>query len=326
MGDGLTPGKIRGLATTSTADGIFTILALDHRDSLRAVLAPDDPGGLTADELIAHKLRLLRGLVGAASGVMLDPEYSAAQAICARALPGTVGFLVAAEAQGYLHDATVQRTRLLDGWSVAKARRLGASGVKLLVLYRPDAGEVTEQQDRTVAAVVADCAREDLPLFLEPLAYPVGEERDDPATFAQRRRRIVVDSVRRLSALGPDVLKVGFPVDADHEPDRAVWHDACAELDDAAGAPWALLSGGVDHDVFVEQVDVACRAGASGFMVGRALWGDAVTADPGARDRVMSQVAVPRLRELRDTATRVGHGWTRGRRLPEPGAHWFGTY
>ncbi len=322
----LTPGKIRGLSTTSTAEGVFAILALDHRDSLRAVLAPDDPDAVAPQRLTDLKLELLRALGGEATAVMLEPEYSAAQAICTRALPGTLAFLAAIEAQGYLGDPSAQRTTLLDGWSVEKAKRLGAGGVKLLVLYRPDGGAITERQDEVVAAVVADCARNDIPLFLEPLAYPIGDERVDDEAFARRRREIVVGSVRRLSRLHPDVLKVQFPVDTRYERDRSVWADACAELDDAAAVPWALLSGGDPYEQFVEQVETACTAGASGFMVGRAVWSDAVTAPADRRPHVVADVVRPRLRELAVTATRLGRSWADVHAWPAADETWYLTY
>ena len=36
--------------------------------------------------------------------------------------------------------------------------------------------------------------------------------------------------------------------------------------------PWVLLSGGVPFETFFRQTQVACEAGASGVMVGRAVW------------------------------------------------------
>ena len=322
----LTPGKIRGLDTTSTAGGIFTILAIDHRDSMRVVLDPDAPAAIPASVLTELKMWLLRELGNDASAVMLEPEYSAAQAIATRTLRAAMGFLAAVEAQGYLGDPTARQTSLLEGWGVEKAKRLGASGIKLLVLYRPDS-PIADAQDDVIREVIADCAAYDIPLFLEPLAYVTepGLTTDSPE-FAAKRRRIVVETVRRLGALRPEVLKVQFPVDTRHEPDRAVWADACAELDEAAPVPWALLSGGDPYELFRDQVRVACEAGASGFMVGRALWGEAVTAAPEERSRLVESVLRPRFQELVEIACEHGHDWATKHDLPEIDETWFLGY
>ena len=229
--ESLSPGKIRALQTTATSDGIFTILAMDHRDSLRVVLNPEQPDSVPAAELVALKLDVIREISPLASAVMVDPVYSAAQAVVSGALPGSVGFLCAVEAQGYLGNPREKQNTLLPGWSVEKAKRLGAGGIKLLILYHPDAGDVAVRQEELAQAVITDCARADIPLFLEPLIYPL--EPGLPASsaeFAAQRRRLVVETARRLSALGPDILKLQFPLDAAHHPDPAMWRDACAEL------------------------------------------------------------------------------------------------
>ncbi len=323
----LTPGKIRGLTATSSPNGIFTILAIDHRDSMRVVLDPNDPHGIPAAALTDVKLGLLRELVAEATAVMLEPEYSAAQAIGARALPGTVGFLAAIEAQGYLGDPTARQTSLLDDWGVAKAKRLGANGIKLLVLYRPDAGAVTEAQDLLIESVVADCAKHDIPLFLEPLAYAIEPGLStDSEEFSAKRRDIVVETVRRLGALGPDILKVQFPVDTRYESERTVWAEACLELNETSPVPWALLSGGDPYDLFKEQVRVACGAGASGFMVGRALWGEYIRALATHQPRVMQDIVRPRFSELCSIASSCGHDWGDRYEMPVIDERWFATY
>ena len=322
----LTPGKIRGLSTASNDKGVFTILAVDHRDSMRAVLSPDDPNAIAASDVTAVKMWLLNELGSAATAVMLDPELSAAQAIATRSLPGQVGFLAALEAQGYLGDPSARQTSLLDGWSVEKAKRLGASGIKLLVLYRPDS-DVAEVQDQTIAAVIADCQRQDIPLFLEPLAYGTDPSAAPGSSrFASMRPGIVIETVRRLTRLGPDVLKVQFPVDTNYEQDRSVWRDACAELNSVATVPWALLSGGDPYELFREQVEIACRAGASGFMVGRALWQEAVVAPVDQRARLVEKVLRPRFAELAAIANELGADWATRHTLPEIDHHWYLRY
>lgn len=315
----LTPGKARKLATASTPEGVFCILAVDHRDSLRVVLDPARPERVSAADITAVKLELLRGLASDASAVMLEPEYSAAQAIVAQALPGHVAFLAAVEAQGYLGDPAATATSLLEDWGVEKAARLGAGGIKLLVLYRPDGGAASEAQERTVASVVADCARHDIPLFLEPLLYQREGATPD-------RRALVVETVRRLGALGPDILKVQFPLDTEAQPDRAAWVDACAELDAVAPVPWALLSGGGSFERFREQLAVACAEGASGFMAGRALWGDVVAAAAHERAALMARVVRPRFVELATIARQDGRGWATRYALPAVDETWYRSY
>ena len=322
----LTAGKVRGLTAASNDMGVFTILAVDHRDSMRAVLKPEDPANVPAEVMTATKLDLVAGIGDLASAVLLDPEYSALQGVSSRMLRGDTAFLCAVEAQGYLGDPNARVTALLEGWSVAKAKRMGASGIKLLLLYRPDS-DIADEQDRVVADVVAQCAEHDIPLFLEPVSYQLrASETPGTAPIGQDRRRIVCESVRRLGALGPDVLKVQFPADTSAKPDSASWADACAELNEASPVPWALLSGGDPYESFAVQVRIACEAGASGFLVGRALWGDLVRAPVADRERLLGTVVRPRFTELVEIASESGADWALRYDLPAYDASGYRDY
>ena len=118
----VTPG--RGAVTERTPApitdpaGRFAILAIDHRDSLRRFLAPDDPDSLDAADITALKVALVAGVGDLASGVMLEPEYSIPQILDAGVLPDGVGFLAALEAQGYSDDPGAAPTTILSGWSI----------------------------------------------------------------------------------------------------------------------------------------------------------------------------------------------------------------
>ncbi|MEM6528335.1 MAG: tagatose 1,6-diphosphate aldolase [Chloroflexota bacterium] len=323
----LTPGKIRGLSTLASPQGTFKILAADHRDSMRVIINPADPDSVPAQTLTDIKMSLLREVAPYATAVMLDPVYSAAQALVTRSLPGRVGFLCAVEAQGYAGEATARETTLLNGWSVEKAKRIGASAIKLLVYYHPEAGAATEAQEETIRGVIADCARYDIPLFLEPLYYsPDPAVRVNSDAFAAQRRQIVTETVRRLGALCPDVLKIQFPLDVSRETDPAVWADACAELDDTSPVPWAILSGGDPFESFKQQVEAACKAGCSGFMAGRALWTEVIDAEPAQRDEIARIVALPRLQELAAIVDEHGHDWLRKHDVPDVDAKYYQTY
>ncbi len=90
--------------------------------------------------------------------------------------------------------------------------------------------------------------------------------------------------------------------------------------------PWTLLSGGDHYDAFREQVRAACAAGASGFLVGRALWKDAVAANADLRASILDTEARPRLAELAGIATELGADWAERHTLPDFGEGDYRTY
>lgn len=270
-------------------DGRFGVLAVDHRDSLRAVLAPGDPDSVTSEEITGLKRDLVGALAADATGVMLEPEYSIPQILDATLPPG-VGFTAALEAQGYAADPEAAPTQILEGWSVQAAADSGAAAAKLLVPYRPDRPHA-QAQERAAAQILDECRRVGLPLVLEPLFYGL----DDPS----KRLPIVLETVERFAAMDPHLLKLPFPVDPAAQPDRADWAEACAEITARCHMPWTLLSGGGDFHGYRDQVRVAVTAGCSGFMAGRALWGEAALAPLSERLKVIESLVAPRLRGLR---------------------------
>lgn len=301
-------GKTRGLQATSSTKGVFTILAQDHRGSLRRLINPSAPESVSGEQLTKWKRRIVGVLGTYASAVLLDPEYGAAQCIASGDLPGHVGLLVSLEETGYTGDPLARESRLVEGWSVAKAKRMGASACKLLIHYHPDAGN--EAQQRALIEEVAEaCRRYDIPLFLEPVSFSIrpGVSKDSDE-FARERRRVVVETARRLSGLGVDVLKAEFPVDPLREQDERIWREACEELTGASAVPWALLSAAVPFDLFERMVTVACEAGASGFIAGRAIWIDALRVPESDVDRVLSEAA-DRLKHLSALADEKGTPW-----------------
>ncbi len=318
-------GARRGLAACASTRGTFAVLALDHRQNLRRELRPTDPASVTYEEMVAFKRAVVRALAPVATGTLLDPEIGAAQCIADGSMPARAGLLVAIEATGYEGSSTARVSRVLDGWGVEKAKRLGASAAKLLVYYHPDAPNAADQE-RLVADVDAACRALDLPLFVEPLSYSLA---DGAKLGGEERRRVVIETARRLTRIGGDVLKAEFPYDPS-VTDRERWREACAELDAASSLPWVLLSGGVDDATFEAQVEVACRAGASGVLVGRSVWAEAATMAPDERDRFLATTGRARLRRLAELVDAVGRPWhersTRITSAPPPGEGWYREY
>lgn len=317
----LSIGKTRGLQQCSSPRGVFTCLALDHRQNLRRALNPPDPAAVSDAQLSAFKVEVCTALAQQATAVLLDPEYGAAQAIAAGAIPGGCGLVVALESTGYSGEPTARQSQILPGWSVEKAKRMGASMAKLLVYYHPASPAASEIED-FARRVAVECQAHDLALMLEPLSYSL-----DPAKklSSDEKRRVVVETARRLTAIpGIDLLKIEFPLDAD-DTDETRWANACTEINSASRVPWILLSAAVSFDLYLHQVTTACRAGASGIAVGRAVWQETVQMPAEARARFLAATARQRLARLSALCQALARPWNELYKAEAP-LDWYGMY
>jgi tagatose 1,6-diphosphate aldolase len=94
------------------------------------------------------------------------------------------------------------------------------------------------------------------------------------------------------------------------EQDEGKLLELCQELNGASRLPWVLLSAGVDFDSFKKQVEIACKAGASGFLAGRALWQEgAQIRSRRERMKFFQNTAAPRLQKLAEIADKYGKPW-----------------
>ncbi len=303
-------GKLRGLQQLADARGMMTMCAIDHRGALKRSLNENDPDAVSYRSMVDFKLDLCRAVAPYASALLLDPEYGAAQAIAAGLVPGSKGLLVSMEKSGYTGDGAARVTELLPGWSVSKAKRMGASAVKLLIYFRPDLKDVASKQFDLVARLADQCIEEDIALLVEPLSYPSGNDEASLKEFAAMKPDLVIETARLMTALPVDVLKAEFPADIKFEQDEDRLLELCRDLDRASRLPWVLLSAGVDFDSFKKQAELACRAGACGFLAGRALWQEG--ARISSREERLSffeSTAATRLKELAEMAGRLGKPW-----------------
>jgi tagatose 1,6-diphosphate aldolase len=325
-------GKLRGLQQLADSRGMMAMCAIDHRGALRRALNDKNPDAVSYEEIVDFKLDLCQALAPFASGVLLDPEYGAAQAIAAGVLPASKGLLVSLEETGYSGHTAARMTELLLGWNVKKAKRMGASAVKLLIYFRPDLKDVASKQLDLVARLADQCIEEDMAFLVEPVTYPAEGEDSSSKRFADIKPDLVVETARIITALPVDVLKAEFPADAKFEQNEGRLLNLCQELNQACKLPWVLLSAGVDFESFKRQVEIACKAGASGFLAGRALWQEGAGI-PIRKERMgfFRSTAASRLKELAGIADRYGKPWylklgdSDGRFGP-PGADWYRSY
>lgn len=289
------------LAPIAGSDGTFAIVAMDQRNTLRRMLAAADrPQG--PEDLRSFKADVAGGLMPAATGMLLDPDFGI-PAVTGSMAPGACGLLVAAEpAERGDHRGEPRASRLPEQ-NARWVRDMGGDALKFLVQMRPDrprrAGEpdlVAEVLD-VVRAVVDDCRAAGVPSVIENLVYQLpGEERLAP----QHRSDLVVESARMLDELRPDLLKLEHPGTP----------EACRRLAEAVSGPWAVLSAGVGFDEFTDVLRIACdEGGASGFIAGRAIWKEAVALDGEERRVFLRDVARPRLETCIDVIQGRARTW-----------------
>jgi len=287
----------------ANSNGTFAILAMDQRGTLRSML---DKAGQpsTPEELSAFKVDVIGALSPLATGVLTDVEYGVGPVRAAGALAPGVGLLIASEQSPQPTWNGEQRTEYdATGRGPGFVAEHGGSALKFLVRWRPDRPAAPGEPDLArealdaIAAVVADCRAYGLPSVIEPLVTKLPGE---PPLTPQQQARLVIRSAELLAQLKPDLLKLEWPGDA----------DGCREVGKVCGnVPWALLSAGVPYESFVERVLTAMDAGASGYIAGRAFWGEAVTLTGTERRRFLETTAAERMVALNAAIEGRGLPW-----------------
>ncbi len=290
----MTTAERRAMATISTDSGAILIVAADQRNSMKAVMnAPTGPAGVSQEELVAAKADLVRYLGNHAPAILLDPEVALPQIVDDGTLARTTGLVVGMDASGYETVDGLRYTRYVPGVTPRTVRDLGGDAAKMLFYVRPDRQGADSRVAQEIRDLVRACDAEGVLLIVEILTYQLEDEsaEDYAAAFPQ----LVADATALAVECGTKLLKLPYPGSA----------EACRAVNEAArGVPWTVLSAGVDHETFVDQVAVAVAHGAAGAMAGRALWKDSLAMTAEDRRTLLTERALPRLQAL--TATIAG--------------------
>jgi tagatose-1,6-bisphosphate aldolase len=296
-----------GLDAIADPDGVFSIVAMDQRNTLRRMFAAVNHASEPEDIRLA-KVEVAAALTPAASAILLDPTFGVPAVREAGALAPSCGLLVAAEPESRGNYKGEPRTHRDPAQNAAWVRDMGGHAVKFLIQFRPGrtvapgepdiSGEVLD----VVRAVVADCRATGVPSVVENLIYRLPSE--DPLS-PQRREDLIVESARILDELGADLLKLEYPGSA----------AGCRRIAEAVSGPWAVLSAGVAFTEFQDVLRISCdEGGASGFIAGRALWKEAVGLDGPERNDFLQTVSRPRLDECLKTVAGRARPWREARR------------
>lgn len=295
-----TTTEVPTLDAIARPGGGFAMVAMDQRESLRAMFDQAGAGRPDDEGLIRFKLDVAETLGPLASGFLIDRHYGFDRVRDQGMLPASDGLILAADALEQEDGGPVEETGL-DEMVVGGATDLtGVSALKLLIIWRRDARR--EQRVELADAFIRRSAELGRLSVLEPVVRATPAELDGGTWSADEAIR---EAARELSPLGASLYKTQVPMGGAGDPDEQ--RRASELLDDAIQGPWVVLSQGVEQDRFPAAVEAACRAGASGFLAGRALWSDVVgSPDVPARLRELSR---PRLEELIEVVDRAARSW-----------------
>lgn len=305
-------GKYRHLSRCTNAAGQFVIMAIDHRANLREAI--EKHGGPIHDLAFRDfKLQVIEAAAPQVTAVLADPGFGLGAIVAGRKFTG--GLLSPLEVTDYGVHPSQRELQWIPNWSVDKVKRMGGDGIKLLLPFHPQLASA-EAKKSLVEQVVKECDKHDIPLYLEPIACaPTPDEKLAP----QDQREITVEMAQLFCAQGADVLKLQIPAE------ESQWEPTCRELGKVCSAPWALLSGGVDFETYCRQAERACFHGASGVIVGRAVWSEACSLQGAERAAFLEGVVPLRLQRLSDICAGAAPFWSNYRE-PDPALDWYESY
>lgn len=323
----LSAGKLWGMRRMADSRGRFKMTAVDQRPPIKNPIR--EKRGLKEapwEDVAGFKQLLIETLQGESSAMLLDPHYAYPRGVMA--LSPAKGLILTLEDSIFDESRDGRLSREIDDWSVEKIKRVGGDAVKVLAWHRPDASPaVTEKQKDFVARVGDACARYDIPYVFELLVYPLAADKERTRDYVEmktKRPQFVVESVETFAAprFGVDLFKLESPLAAESVPgvgadgweETQKWFDA---LDQAAGRPWVMLSAGAGMGEFRKILTHAYRAGASGYLAGRAIWLKAFDWFPDwtAIRKGLEGEAVDYMRGLNDLTDSAALPWTEHRRF-----------
>ena len=289
-----TTAQRRGYQRICDKDsGRVLVVAMDQRNSMKKLIEGIDEA--SQDDLVNAKLDLVAHLGNEAPALLLDPTTVIPRVIDDGVLARDTALMVGMDATGYAPgDDGLRKSAIVEGVDAARIREVGGDVAKMNVYMRPDQEGLDSHPARIIASVVEDCAREGVLVAIEILTYAL--EGESAEEYAAKAPELIVEAAAIARACGAPLMKLQYPGSL----------EGCRAVTQALGdIPWAVLSAGVDHATFVENLRTSLEGGAAGAIAGRSLWKDCLRADRQATAAALRDVGVPRLRELQAVLAEV---------------------
>lgn len=283
----LTKNKKESLKRLSDENGIIGALAIDQRGSLKKMIADNSTKEIGDEGIIHFKELVSEELTPFATSILLDPEYGLP---AAKVRDKKAGLLLAYEKTGYDSTEPGRLPDLLPEWSVKRLKEVGADAVKFLLYYDVDENQkINEYKHVFMERIGSECVAEDIPFFLEIIAYDAENDNVNSEEYAKVKPHKVIEAMKEFSKeqYKVDVLKVEVPVNMNYvegyTESNVIYSKEDAanyfkEQSEATELPFIFLSAGVSAKLFQETLVFAKEAGSTfnGVLCGRATWKDGV--------------------------------------------------
>ncbi|MCC7200271.1 MAG: tagatose 1,6-diphosphate aldolase [Gammaproteobacteria bacterium] len=329
----ISAGKYRGMRRMADAGGRYKMTAVDQRPPIKnPIKAKRGTAEAPWEDVAGFKEMLIEELQSESSALLLDPHFAYPRGVTR--LDARPGMILTLEDSIFTETPGGRLSAEIDDWSVEKIKRAGGDAVKVLTWYRPDADAAVcrAQQDFTQRIGEA-CRRYDIPFVFELLVYPLARDTEQTSDYVEMQTKhpeFVLESVRTFAdpRFGVDLFKLESPIPAAAIPDpdsadaarTQAWFD---RLGEAAGRPWVMLSAGAGMQEFKRVLVHAYRAGASGYLAGRAIWLEPFQQFPdwdGIRAGLRAR-SLPYMRELNALTDGAARPWHTHPCFGAAGAH-----
>ena len=312
----LSPGKQLGMKRISDQNGIFKMTAVDQRppiiNPIKEFISDEKQ---IWNEVARFKKLLVKHLQDSSSALLLDPHY---------ALPVSMdifkpdnGLIVTLEDSKFEENNHGRLSKNIDNWNVSKIKRMGADAVKVLTWYRPDADKnILYRQQEYVQKIGEDCKKYDILFLLELLVYPLQKDENFSTEYLEMKNKKKEDVFKSVEEFAKsrycvDIFKLESPINAENITLDETDFKAFQELHKLCLRPWVMLSAGAGKKEFKTILHHAFKAGASGFLAGRAIWLNAFQNYPSWQEieSTLKNSSKKYLSEISDMADKEALPW-----------------
>jgi sulfofructosephosphate aldolase len=296
----LDPGREANVRLRDS-DGLYSMVAIDQRESLRVMLTKPDHAAVTDDDLREFKVEVARAVSPVASALLVDVDYGMQPILDADALAPGCDLIVAVDiitynAAGGAVSTALREDLLKSTWDPRVA------GLKFLLLWTPDGWLGCTQNDvQRYIDAAADAG-------VESVFEVVVREVDGSSPTPERQAKLLVEAAAHTAPLNATLYKTEVPFRNAASADEVI---AVSQLvTDRVSCPWVVLSSGVKAEEFPEAVNRTAQGGAEGFLAGRAVWGKATQMAPAEGLEYLKDQSVLAVDELRRAALAGRSGFT----------------